>query len=167
MFSKASVNTVFSETWPFFCFKEVTVTLKNIINSCRKWYISALLLSVSLIGHADVVRAQSGLTEAIAGCLKAGDASCVSRYFGNSVDITINSSTSTYSRTQGELVLRDFFSKNSVRDFTINHSGNSSDRPATFTIGNLQTDRNRYKVYMWLKPRDGDYVLKEIRIERG
>ena len=111
-------------------------------------------------------RAQSGLTEAIGNALRAGDASAVSRYFGPSVDITVNNSTSTYSRAQGELVLRDFFSKNPVRDFEIQHSGNSSARPATFTIGYLSTGTGRFKVYMWLKPRDGGYVLKEIRFEK-
>ena len=111
-------------------------------------------------------RAQSGLTDAIGNALKAGDASGVSRYFGPSVDITIFNSTSTYSRAQGELVLRDFFSKNAVRDFEIQQSGNSSARPATFTIGYLNTSNGRYKVYMWLKPKDGGYVLKEIRFEK-
>jgi hypothetical protein len=125
-----------------------------------------LLLCILVMSMAYTSLAQSGLTEAIGNSLKAGDASGVSRYFGPAVDITINNSTSTYSRTQGELVLRDFFSKNPVHDFSIEHSGNSSDRPATFTIGNLNTGNGRYKVYMWLKPRDGGYVLKEIRFER-
>jgi len=104
--------------------------------------------------------------DAIGTALKAGDASGISRYFGPSVDITINSSTSTYSRTQGELVLRDFFAKNTVHAFNVQHSSNSSGRPATFTIGYLNTNNGRYKVYMWLKPRDRGYVLKEIRFEK-
>ena len=165
-FSKVRLRTFFCETWPFFCFKEDTVTLNYNITGFLRLYIGPLLLSILLLAPPQTAQAQSGLTDAIAGCLKAGDASGISRYFGSSVDITINSSTSTYSRTQGELVLRDFFSKNTVHDFTVNHSGNSSDRPATFTIGNLQTDNGRYRVYMWLKPRDGGYVLKEIRFEK-
>ena len=119
-----------------------------------------------LIALFNIASAQSGLTDAIGSALKAGDASGVSRYFGPSVDITVCNSTSTYSRAQGELVLRDFFNKNAVRDFEIQHSGNSSARPATFTIGYLNTSNGRYKVYMWLKPKDGGYVLKEIRFEK-
>jgi hypothetical protein len=107
-----------------------------------------------------------GQTEAIGAALKAGDAPGVSRYFGASVDITINNSTSTYSRTQGELVLRDFFSKNAVRDFDIQHSNNSSSGPKTFAIGYLSTSNGRYKVYIWMRPKDGGYVLKEIRFEK-
>jgi len=142
------------------------VTEKNIINKCRRSVGRLLLLCVLLFSVLDNSKAQSGLTDAIGTALSEGDAAGISRYFGPSVDITINSSTSTYSKTQGELVLRDFLSKNPVIDFNVEHSTNSSVRPATFTIGFLNTKNGRYKVYMWLKPRDRGYVLKEIRFEK-
>ena len=125
-----------------------------------------LLIIVLLFSLLSAGWAQGKPAEAIGSALKTGDASGISRHFGPSVDITINNSTSTYSKTQGELVLRDFFSKNSVRDFDVQHSGNSSGGPATFTIGYLNTGSGRYKVYMWLRPKDGGYVLKEIRFEK-
>lgn len=152
--------------WPRFCYNPDIVTINNIINKCSLSLRRTLLLCMLLMTFFNTAGAQSGLTDAISSALKAGDASGVSRYFGPSVDITINNSTSTYSRAQGELVLRDFFNKNAVRDFEVQHSGNSSSRPATFTIGYLSTNNGRYKVYMWLKPRDGGFFLKEIRFEK-
>ena len=110
--------------------------------------------------------AQGGVAEAIGAALRAGDASGVSRYFGPSVDITMHHTTSTYSKTQGELVLRDFFSKNEVRNFEMQHAEQSGGRPLAFAIGYLQTSNGKYKVLMWLRPRDGGYVLKEIRFEK-
>jgi hypothetical protein len=107
-----------------------------------------------------------GQAEAIGAALKAGDASGISRYFAPSVNITINNSTSTYSRTQGELVLRDFFNKNAVRDFYIQHSNNASSGPKTFAIGYLNTSNGRYKVYLKMWQKDGGYVLKEITFEK-
>lgn len=112
------------------------------------------------------VWAQGKTVEGITASMKSGNASAVSRYFGPSIDITINNSTSTYSHTQGEQVLRDFFSRNPVRDFGIDYSGNSTSSNSSFTIGTLQTSNGKYKVYLFLRPADGGSVLKELRIEK-
>ena len=136
----------------------------NLINCFIKKPLLLTILCLSLF-HAGW--AQNNQSAAINAALRSGDASGISRYFGPSVDITINSSTSTYSRTQGELVLRDFFNKNPARDFDIEHSANStSSANATFTIGYLDTNNGRYKVYMYLRQKEGEYILREIRIEK-
>src|ERR1043165_760025 len=100
-------------------------------------------------------RAQDRSVDAIAMALKSGSATAVSRYFGPSVDITINNSTSTYSRTQAEQVLRDFFSRNPVRDFGLDYSGNSTSSNSTFSVGTLQTTSCRFKVYLFFRPSEG------------
>lgn len=122
-----------------------------------------LMLTFTLISAG---RAQGRPVDAIDNALKTGNAAAVSRYFGPSIDITINNSTSTYSRTQGEQVLRDFFARNSVRDFDIDYSGSSTSSNSSFSIGTLQTANGKYKVYLFLRPSDGGYVLKELRIEK-
>src|SRR5215207_507048 len=111
-------------------------------------------------------QAQARPLDAISSSMKSGNAAAVSRYFGPSIDITINNSTSTYSRTQGEQVLRDFFARNSVKDFDIDYSGPSSSSNSSFTIGTLQTANGKYKVYLFLRPSDSGYTLKELRIEK-
>ncbi len=110
--------------------------------------------------------AQAKPAEAIGNAIKSGNANAVSRYFGPSIDITVNNSSSTYSRTQGEQVLRDFFSQ--VRDFDVDYSGASTSSNSSFTIGTLNTANGKYKVYMFLRPVDGGsgFVLKELRIEK-
>lgn len=128
----------------------------------RTWIlIGVLLVSLLTPGLAQGVTSQE-----IDVALSAGDASSLSKFFGPSVDITINNSTSTYSRTQAEQVLRDFFAKNNVKDFDIEHSGNSGGSAATFTIGYLSTGNGRFRVYMWLKSSDAGFVLKQIRFEK-
>ena len=127
----------------------------------KSWLLTMLL---TLLLH--VVRAQGAQVEAIDNALNAGNASGVAKYFAPSVDITINNSTSTYSSNQGEQVLRDFFSKNAVKGFEIEHSGNSTSTNSTFTVGILSTGNGKYKVYLYLRQKDGGFVLKEIRIEK-
>ena len=135
------------------------------------YYISGsfkklLLLNILLFSLLVPGRAQGSVSDAIDNALRSGDASGISRYFGASVDITINNATSTYSRTQGELVLRDFFSRNAVHGFDIEHSGASTGGGAVYTIGLLNTGNGKYKVYLALRQKDGGYVLKEIRFEK-
>ena len=122
------------------------------------WFVCALVLPAS---------AQNKPLEAIATAIKSGNAASVSQYFGPSVDITINNSSSTYSHIQGEQVLRDFFSRHPVRDFAIDYSGNSTSSNSRFSIGTLHTATCKYKVYLFLRPSDkGSYTLKELRIEK-
>ena len=110
--------------------------------------------------------AQGFPMENIERALKVGDVKMLASYFGNSVDITINNSQSTYSRVQAQMVLRNFFNKNLVRDFDLEHTGNSATSNATFTIGSLMTASGKYKVYMYMKQKDNLSVLQEIRIEK-
>jgi hypothetical protein len=112
------------------------------------------------------VWAQGRSVEALSSAMKSGNASAVARFFGPTVDLTINNSSSTYSRTQAEQVLREFFSRNQVRDFDVDYSGNSTSSNSSFTIGSLQTGTCKFKVYMLLRPADGGFVLKELRIEK-
>lgn len=121
---------------------------------------------VLLCSLLNVSRAQGKPVDAIAGAMKSGNAAAVAHYFGPSVDITINNSTSTYSRTQGEQILRDFFARNPVRDFGIDYSGASTTSNSSFTVGSLQTANGKFKVYLSLRPSDGGAVLKEVRIEK-
>jgi hypothetical protein len=110
--------------------------------------------------------AQNNQIDPIIHALQTGNANGISKYFGPSVDITLNNTTSTYSNAQGCSVIRDFFEKNKVQGFEIQHSSNSTARSSTFMIGALITNQGRYKVYLWLKPRDGEMIIKEIRFEK-
>lgn len=121
------------------------------------------LLALSLFNSG---WAQGRSAEAVGQAWRSGNAAAVSSFFGPSVDITINNSTSTYSRTQGEQVLRDFFVRNPVRSFDIDYSGASTSSNSSFTIGTLQTANGKFKVYLSLRPANGNYVLKEVRIEK-
>ncbi len=130
-------------------------------------FVQKILLSFLLIGGlAWPSSAQDKQLEPIVAAFRSGDASAVSRYFGKSVDITVNNNSSTYSRTQGEQVLRDFFSRQRVRDFVIDYSGNSTTSDSRFTTGTLKTATCRYKVYLFLRPDAGSYTIKEVRIEK-
>lgn len=109
--------------------------------------------------------AQSGVLNSIGNAMKSGNSSEIARYMDNVVDITINNNQSSYSKSQAEMILRDFFSKNSPRSFEMEKSGDSGNNSA-FGIGYLNTANGKYRVYILVKQKNNNYQVQEIRFEK-
>jgi hypothetical protein len=100
--------------------------------------------------------------EDIANAIRSGDAKSVSRYFSNSVDLTLIGQEDVYSKAQAEQILKDFFNKNTPRSFSIIHRGESKDG-AKYAIGNLSTSNGNYRVYYYFKVTGGSVNIQELR----
>src|ERR1700733_9616620 len=77
--------------------------------------------------------------EDIVSALKTGNASQLSRYFDIRVDITLPDKSDNYSRTQAEMIIRDFFSYNNVRNFEIKYKGENNG--SKYCIGTFYTKK--------------------------
>ncbi len=118
-----------------------------------------ILLGTSSFGSLD-------LFEDIANSLRSGDAKAVSRFFGSTVDLTIINQEEVYSKMQAEQILRDFFSKNTPRSFTIIHQGLSKEG-ARYAIGNLTTAQGVvFRTYFFVKTQGGSSIIQELRFMR-
>lgn len=96
--------------------------------------------------------------------IKAGNAASISRYFDNTVEITINGKSTNYSKAQGEVVLRDFFANNAVKSFSVLHQGESGG--SEFCIGTLTTSNGSYRTTLNLKQKGDKQTLQEIKFEK-
>ena len=99
----------------------------------------------------------------ILGAIKKGDAEKISHHFDNLVEITVQEKTNSYSKSQAEMVLRDFFVNNNVRNFKMVHRGNSND--AEYLVGVLSTSRGDYRTTLLIKYRSGKKLVQELRFE--
>lgn len=97
---------------------------------------------------------------------RTGDVGGIVRYMDNVVSVTMNNNQATSSRTQAEMMLRDFFSKNEPKSFEAGHTGENNQTNSVFSIGHLNTSTGRYRVYILLKQQGQNYLLQEIRIEK-
>ena len=95
--------------------------------------------------------------------MKSGDASVLSRYFDNMVEISMPDKSSSYSRSQAELIMRDFFSSNGVKKFDVVHKGDSNG--GQYCIGNLSTRNGDFRTVIYMKIRGEKQVLQELRFE--
>ena len=100
----------------------------------------------------------------VVNAIKTGNAASVSRYFDNTVEITVNGKSTNYSKAQGEVVLRDFFANNAVKSFTILHQGESGG--SEFCIGTLATSNGNYRTTLNLKQKADKQTLQEIKFEK-
>jgi len=101
--------------------------------------------------------------EDIVSALKSGNATQVARYFDNTVEITLPEKSNSYSRSQAELILRDFFSNNSIKGFSVIHQGENSG--SQYCIGTLVTKSASYRTTIYMKQKGEKQTLQEIRFE--
>ncbi len=107
------------------------------------------------------------LFDEIAGSIRSGNAPSVAKYMNSNVDLTILNQEDVYSKAQAEVVLRDFFSKNPPKTFTIIHQG-ASKEGAKYAIGNMETTNGTsFRVYIFLKQASGNLLIHELRFEKS
>jgi hypothetical protein len=122
----------------------------------------AFFFILSLLAISPLKLAADGFDE-IASALRSGDSRAVARYFGNTVDLTLPNQEDVYSKAQAEQILREFFSKNTPKNFSIIHKGISKEG-ARYAIGSMPTSQGtNYRVYFFVKQMGNTAVLQELR----
>lgn len=110
--------------------------------------------------------AQQDEMETIKYSMKNGNAENIAVYFDNTVDLTYDNTQSNYSRTQAEMILKDFYLKHPPKNFSVDYTGNSPNNDAQYMIATLQTSTGKYRIYMYFKNKEGKKVIKEIKISK-
>lgn len=97
--------------------------------------------------------------------MKSGNFKTIASYFNASVELNIPGADGLYSKTQAELLMKEFFTKNTPRNYTVKHDGVSQDG-SKYSIGTLDTNTGSYRTYYYLKNNNGTFLIKELRIEK-
>jgi len=123
-----------------------------------------LLLSLMMVF---AVAKAADVFDDIGSAIRTGDARQIARYFNNNVDLTVFNQEEVYSKAQAEMVLKDFFSKNSPKSFTIIHRGVSKEG-ARYAIGTLTTTQGQnIRTYFFFKESGGMAYIQELRFEKN
>jgi hypothetical protein len=130
----------------------------------KKLYQRIILTIGFVFLFAGGVSAQSALQDVSDG-VRTGNVDAISAYFDNMVPLTINNNQGAYSKQQAEMVLKDFFSRNTPKEFMVANSGSSNG--AKFVIGDMTTTAGlKYSVYILLKEKEHVYYLQELRLNK-
>lgn len=88
------------------------------------------------------------------------------KYFDNFVPVTINNVQAIYSRNQAEVVLKDFFDKNTPKGFNTMENG-APDNTSKFLIGNFDAvSGSKFSVYVLMKLKDGSYIVQDLKVNK-
>jgi hypothetical protein len=99
----------------------------------------------------------------ITGAMRAGNINQLSRYLDTRVDISLPDKSDTYSKSQAEMIIRDFFNTNVVRNFLIKNKGENGG--SEFCIGVLQTRNGDYRTTLFIKQKGDRLLLQELRFQ--
>lgn len=102
--------------------------------------------------------------EEVISAMKTGNATEVARFFDNTVELNMPDKSNSYSKSQAELVLKDFFGTNVVKSFTVNHKGENAG--SQFCIGTLVTKGGTYRTTVFMKLKNDRQLLQTITFER-
>ncbi len=120
---------------------------------------------ITILFSFSILAAKAQVIEDVVNNIRAGNVPGVAKYFDNTVTITINNTQSIYSKSQAEMVLKDFFTRNQVKEFEVKQSGTAG-TTSRFAIGNLATSNGSYQLYVVMKQKDVNFLLQEIRFDK-
>lgn len=95
--------------------------------------------------------------------MKLGNATQVAKFFDANVEISMPDKSNSYSKSQAELVLKDFFSNNTVKGFDIIHKGENAG--SEYCIGTLVTKNGAFRTTIFMKQKGDTQLLQELRFE--
>jgi len=121
--------------------------------------IAVLLFLLPFSAFADIA-------DDVAAAIRTGNASEVSKYFADNVDLKVLEQENIYSKAQAELILKDFFDKHPVKSFTIVHKSIPKN-DSQFAIGTLETTNGKYRVHYLMKTIIGKTSVTQFRIENS
>lgn len=125
-----------------------------------KPFFTSLMITVALVLSSFTTQ---NTIDNVISALRSGNASELSKYFDDNVELTLPDKSDSYSKAQAQQIVRDFFSNNSVKGFDLKHKGDSPG--GHFCIGTLQTGAGNFRTNVFLKSKNGREVVKEIRFQ--
>ncbi len=131
----------------------------------NKLFIMKLIFTSFLITSILVLSsfAQSGNIDGVIGALRSGNATELGKYFDDNVELTLPVKSDSYSKAQAQVILKDFFANNGVKNFELKHKGDSPG--GNYCIGTLQTKSGNFRAHVFMKLKGNKEVLKEIRFQ--
>ena len=143
---------------PYGTFFDLGIPVKN------KHFMKPIFTSF-LVATAIVLSSfgQTNSIDEVIGALRSGNASELSRYFDDNVEVALPVKSDSYSKAQAQMILKDFFANNDVRGFTLKHKGDSPG--GHYCIGTLETKSGNFRAHIFMKSKGDKELVKELRFQ--
>ncbi len=122
----------------------------------------AYTLLVLLSYNSAISQTQKLIPHDIKKAIVSGDSKQLATHFNQSVELLIKNTEDVYSKAQAELILKDFFKKNTPNAFIVEIEGESDG--IKYAIGNLNTSSGKYRVYLAYQKVKGKATINRLNI---
>ena len=125
------------------------------------------LLILSLCAFSFVAASQSQKSDVfvpISKYLEKGNASNLSAWFSENIELVLFGNRNNCSRNQAKQIMRKFFADYTPRSFEIVHK--SGVYPMVYAIGQLEGGGNRFKVTIFVKTTERGNYIQQLSIEK-
>jgi hypothetical protein len=129
-----------------------------------KYSFITFLLFLMMLQYSKAVKPGEDVIKEIVTAIQSMDAKKLTGYFSAKVDLDVSDINGNYSKTQAEIIMRDFFKNNPVISFTLNHEGESDDG-SQFFIGTYKTAAKNYRVYTLLKKESDRLLIQQLQFD--
>jgi hypothetical protein len=127
-------------------------------SNMKSLLIFAFLLPFSFQSSANL----SAITQA----MSRGDANTLGSYFDESVEISILDKDDVYTKANGIGVVKQFFSQYRPSGWSTVHKGAARNNDSQYCIGNLTANGQTFRVYIYMKEKNGRQLIQELRFDR-
>jgi hypothetical protein len=128
-----------------------------------RFIISMVVVLFTVVSLGAINQDQTKIPAGISIAIKSGNATELSKYMNSTVELLLLEKEDFYKKVVAETILKDFFNEYHTKDFVIRHQGARND--AQYAIGNLETEKGSFRVYILLKKVDQELLIHIIRIE--
>ncbi len=122
------------------------------------------IITFFIFSFLSIQVAQSQNADKITTAFKAADAKLLSANFNENIDIKIPGTDGVFSKSQAELIIKDFLESSKVSSYELRHEGKSKN-DAFYMIGALEKGGKEYRTYILLKKNGDKYTILELNIE--
>jgi hypothetical protein len=133
------------------------------MNTPRLCMISLLLLA-GISMHSPVC-GQTVEINNVRMAIKSGSSKELAKYFGEMVELQFNGDRKSYSKSQAEFKMKDFFRDFPPVDFQYVHQGNSGEG-LKYAIGKYVINNGSYRIWLLFKKSNESYYIDTIDFTR-
>jgi len=121
-----------------------------------------IFISLPFLSFSD--KTTDNIPDVIISALKKGNAKELAKYFNQNVELVILNQEDVYSKAQAELIIKDFFAKNTPTDFSVLHQGGKEG--ARYAVGEIKTSNGNFRIFFLLKIVNEQPYIHQFRIEK-
>ncbi|MBN1339191.1 MAG: DUF4783 domain-containing protein [Bacteroidales bacterium] len=128
-------------------------------------FIRTFIIIVSVWFFTPCIAQTEDLSGDILKALSKGNASLLAAGFNATIGLEMPGNEGTFSKSQAEGIMGDFFRKNPPLSAEFIHEG-SSEGGSQYLIGNYISSGQKFRFYILLKNISGKHLIHQIQFEK-